>query len=136
MPPAGTALASLCGAAAMLAAGAPCAGDVDQGEIVFQKCYAGHSAVPGAGGLARPNLSGVVGRSVAGTPDFEYSAALERLPAQGYRVWTELALDTFLRSPGDFASGTAMTFVGLADPDERADVIAYLAAPRHGGAEE
>jgi cytochrome c2 len=131
-----TALASLCGAAGMLAAGAPGAGDVEQGEIVFQKCYACHSVVPGEGGLEGPNLSGVVGRIVASAPDFEYSAALERLPAQGYRVWTELALDAFLRSPEDFAPGTAMSFVGLPHPAERADVIAYLAAARHGGAEE
>jgi cytochrome c len=120
----------------MLAAGPLRAGNVAQGEIVFQKCYAGHSVVPGEGGLKRPNLSGVVGRTVASVPGFEYSAALERLPAQGYRVWTEFALDAFLRSPEDFAPGTAMTFVGLPEPAERAAVIAYLAAARNGGAEE
>jgi cytochrome c len=134
--PAGAALASLCGAAAMVSAGAPGAGDVERGEIVFQKCYACHSVVPGEGGLEGPNLSAVVGRTVASAPDFEYSAALKRLPAQGYGVWTKLALDAFLRSPEDFAPGTAMTFVGLPDPAARADVIAYLAASGHGGAEE
>ena len=112
------------------------AGDVEQGEVVFQKCYACHSVVPGETGLTGPNLFGVVGRAVASARDFDYSAALEGLPAEGYRVWTEAALDAYLRSPEDFAPGTAMTFVGLPDPDERADVIAYLAAARDGRAEE
>ena len=124
-------LAGLSGAAGMLAAG-----DVEQGEVVFQKCYACHSVVPGETGLTGPNLFGVVGRAVASAPDFEYSAALERLPARGYRVWTEAALDAYLRSPEGFAPGTAMTFVGLPDPDERAAVIAYLAAAEDAGAEE
>jgi cytochrome c len=86
--------------------------------------------------LTGPNLFGVVGRTVASAPDFEYSAALARLPAEGYRVWTEDALDGYLRSPEDFAPGTAMTFVGLPDPGERADVIAYLAAAGNGRVEE
>jgi cytochrome c2 len=129
-------LASLCGAAGALNADVLRTGDVGQGEVVFQKCYACHSVVPGETGLTGPNLFGVVGRAVASAPDFEYSAALERLPAQGYRVWTEAALDAYLRSPEDFAPGTAMTFVGLPDPDERAAVIAYLAAAEDGGAEE
>jgi cytochrome c len=129
-------LASLCGAAGALNADVLRTGDVGQGEVVFQKCYACHSVVPGETGLTGPNLFGVVGRAVASAPDFEYSAALERLPAQGYRVWTEAALDAYLRSPEDFAPGTAMTFVGLPDPNERADVIAYLAAAEDGRAEE
>ena len=114
----------------------PGAGAIGRGEVVFQKCYACHSVVPGETGLTGPNLFGVVGRAVASDPEFEYSAALERLPAQGHRVWTEAALDAYLKSPEDFAPGTAMTFVGLPDAGERADVIAYLGAARDGRAEE
>ena len=121
----GAVLASLCGAAGALAAGALPPGDVARGEVVFQKCYACHSVVPGEVRLTGPNLFGVVGRAVASAPYFAYFAALERLPAQGYRVWTEAALDAYLRSPEDLAPGTAMTFVGLPHPGERADVIAY-----------
>jgi cytochrome c len=123
--PAGGALIRLCGAAAALAAD-----DVERGEVIFKKCYACHSVVPGETGLTGPNLSGVVGRAVASAPDFEYSRALEALPARGYGIWTRATLDAFLASPEDFAPGTAMTFVGMPDPLERADVIAYLARPR------
>jgi cytochrome c len=108
------------------------AGPIERGEVVFQKCYACHSVVSGETGLSGPNLAGVVGRAIAGEPGFEYSDALEALPAQGYRVWTEAALDAFLTSPEDFAPGTAMTFIGLPDAKERADLIAYLAATRDG----
>jgi cytochrome c len=126
--PAGVALISLCGAAA--------AGDVERGEVIFQKCYACHSVVPGEAGLTGPNLSGVVGRAVASVPGFEYSRALEALPARGYGTWTRATLDAFLASPEEFAPGTAMTFVGMPDPVERADVIAYLARTGIGSGKE
>ena len=104
------------------------AGDVERGRVAFQKCYACHSVVPGETGLTGPNLFGVVGREVAAVEGFDYSPALTALPARGTPVWTEAALDAFIESPEDFAPGSAMTFVGLADPRERADLIAYLAA--------
>jgi cytochrome c len=72
------------------------------------------------------------GGSIAGEAGFKFSDALQALPALGYRVWTETALDALLMSPEDFAPGTAMTCVGLPDAKERADLIAYLAATRDG----
>src|SRR5262245_46908852 len=93
---AGVALIGLCGAA-----GAPAAGDAERGEVIFKKCYACHSVVPGETGLTGPNLSGVVGRAVASAPDFEYSRALGALPARGYGTWTEATLHAFIRSPED-----------------------------------
>ena len=78
----------------MLAAGA-----IERGEIVFQKCYACHSVIPGEIGQSGPNLAGVVGRAIAGVPGFAHSDSFETLPARGYRVWTEAALDAFLTSP-------------------------------------
>jgi cytochrome c len=119
-----------------IAAGAPGLGDAERGEVVFQKCYACHSVVPGETGLTGPNLFGMIGRAVASAPDFEYSAALERLRAQGYPAWTEAALDGFMKSPEDFAPRHRDDLRRLADPDERADVIAYLAAARPGRGEE
>jgi len=111
-------------------AAAPAAGAADpqRGEITYQKCYACHSVQPGETGLDGPNLFGVVGRAVASAPDFAYSNGLKALPARGDRTWTEAALDAFLTSPEAFAPGTAMTFIGMPSAEERADVIAYLAA--------
>ena len=118
------------GAVAVLLEGgaALAAGDAARGEVVFQKCYACHSVMPGETGLTGPNLFGVVGRPVASVSGFDYSTALEALPARGIRVWDQTALDLFLESPDDVTPGTAMSFVGLRDPAERVDVIAYLLA--------
>lgn len=111
-------------------AGPAAAGDPERGEVVFQKCYACHSVEPGETGLTGPNLRGVVGRPVAAEPGFAYSPALEALPARGWPVWTPAALDAFLASPEAFAPGTLMTFVGLEDATERADLIAWLRMKR------
>jgi cytochrome c len=130
-PPAGAALLSLCGAAGTCAAA-----DVERGEVIFKKCYACHSVMPGETGPTGPNLFGVVGRAVASAPDFDYSDALEALPAQGYDTWTRAALDAFLRSPEELVPGTTMTFVGMPDPGERAELIAWLARTSVGSGEE
>ena len=55
---------------------------------------------------------------------------------QGYQRWTEAALDAILMSPEDFAPGTTMTFVGMPDPKERADLVADLARMGAGSGEE
>jgi cytochrome c len=116
------ALVTLGGAAGTLA------GDPERGEVAFQKCYACHSVQPGETGLSGPNLNGIVGRAVASDPDFAYSSGLKALTGRGYRIWTKAAFDAFLASPEELAPGTAMTFVGMPSAEERADVIAYLAA--------
>ena len=69
-----------------------------------------------------PNLHGVVGRPVAAHPGFTYSSALT---GTGGR-WTYESLDRFLTSPGRTVVGTKMTFAGLRNPRDRANVIAYL----------
>jgi cytochrome c2 len=74
--------------------------------------------VPGEAGSPAHRVSSV-SRAVG------YAAA-PGLPAQGCRVWTEAALNAYLRSPEELAPGTAVTSVGL--PDSGADVIGDLAA--------
>jgi cytochrome c len=69
---------------------------------------------------------------IGGGPGFEYSDAVWTLPGRRRPVWTEAARDAFLRSLEDFGLGPALTFVGLPDAKERADLIAYLAVARDG----
>ena len=64
----------------------------------------------------------MVGRPVAAVPSFNYSAALK---AKG-GTWTFDALNTWLTKPSADVPGTAMTFAGLSNEKQRADVIAYL----------
>jgi cytochrome c len=67
----------------------------------------------------------VVGGPIAHLAGFSYSDALMALHNKGEK-WTYENLDKFLTSPKAFAPGTAMGFLGIKKPDERANVIAYL----------
>jgi len=94
--------------------------DAGRGERVFNKCRACHK-VDGTNGTG-PHLDGVVGREVGSVGDFSYSGALK----ENFDVWTPENLQAFLEDPRNTASGTKMSFAGLDDIEDRANVIAYL----------
>jgi cytochrome c len=94
----------------------------DRGAQVAKQCQACHNFQEGAGPKVGPDLYGVVGRPVASVPGFSYSAALKGLGG----TWTFDALNKWLTKPSADAPGTAMTFAGLSNPKQRADIVAYL----------
>ncbi len=94
----------------------------DRGAQVAKQCQACHNFQEGAGPKVGPDLYAVVGRPVASVPGFSYSAALKALGG----TWTFDALNKWLTKPSADAPGTAMTFAGLSNAKQRADVIAYL----------
>jgi cytochrome c len=99
--------------------------DVAKGEAVFKKCMACHTIASGAPNGIGPNLHGVVGEGIGqGAGGFAFSDALKKHTG----TWDWGSLDTWLKSPSGFAQGTKMTFAGLPNPQDRADVIAYLNA--------
>lgn len=102
---------------ALLASASP-----DRGAQVAKQCQACHNFEEGQGPKVGPDLYGVVGRPVASVPGFSYSAALKKLGG----TWTFDALNKWLTKPSADAPGTAMTFAGLSNPKQRADVIAFL----------
>jgi cytochrome c len=95
--------------------------DAARGEQIYGRCQACHAL-----GYDRvgPRHCGVVGRAAGSVPGFAYSPAMK----SAHIVWTEKNLDRFLASPLKMIPGTAMTYDGVADPKERADLIAYLKA--------
>lgn len=100
-------------------------GDPAAGEKVFRKCAACHAAKEGGASRVGPNLYGVVGRTTGTVEDFRYSGVMTEAGENGH-VWTVEELDIYLQNPKTLMPGTTMAFVGLKNPKERADVIAYL----------
>jgi cytochrome c len=97
-------------------------GDADAGKKVFNKCAVCHTAVAGKNGLG-PSLFGVVGRPSASAPDFKYSDGMKA----ANKTWDEATLDNYLTDPKAAVPGNKMAFSGLPKPEDRANVIAYLA---------
>ncbi|MDE7546909.1 c-type cytochrome [Acetobacter fabarum] len=86
-------------------------------------CAQCHSFALGSEGNAGPVLAGVVGRNIATFPGYAYSAALRQHAAQ---IWDDQRLSDWLMAPARYVVGTRMSFAGLSDPQDRADVISYL----------
>lgn len=98
-------------------------GDVAKGEATFAKCKACHSVAQGGANGIGPNLYAVVGEAqAAGRGGYAFSDALK---AKGGK-WDFANLDEWLTSPAKYATGTKMSFAGLGDAQQRADVILYL----------
>jgi cytochrome c len=97
--------------------------DAGKGADVFKKCAACHNADKGGANALGPNLYGVVGEAAAtGRGGFAFSDALK---SKGGK-WDFDNLNAWLTSPKTYAPGTKMTFAGLSNPQDRANVIAYL----------
>jgi cytochrome c len=104
-----------------LAAVAPAAAapDPGRGEQIYGRCLACHALAYDRVG---PRHCALIGRPAGSVPGFVYSPAMKRSGI----VWSERALDRFLAAPMKAMPGTAMTYDGIADAKERADLIAYL----------
>ncbi|MDZ7904383.1 MAG: cytochrome c family protein [Cypionkella sp.] len=97
--------------------------DAAAGEKVFSKCKACHK-LDGSDGTG-PHLNGIVGKAKAASAGFAYSEGLVAMAAD---VWSPENLNAFLTNPKAYVAGTKMSFAGLPKVDDRANLIAYLAA--------
>ncbi|MEL6062588.1 MULTISPECIES: c-type cytochrome [unclassified Methylobacterium] len=96
--------------------------NVEKGEAGTKACHACHNFEKGGPNKVGPDLYGVVERPKGSHPGFEYSAAMKEKGG----TWTYADLDEFLTNPKGYVKGTKMAFAGIASPQERANVIAYL----------
>ena len=94
----------------------------EHGAQVAKQCQICHNLQEGQGPKVGPDLYGVVGRPVASVASFHYTDALKKLGGN----WTFDALNKWLTDPRADVPGTAMTFAGIANEKQRADLIAYL----------
>ena len=113
--PALAGLLAICAAASALSAPAAA-----RGEQIYARCMACHALAYDRVG---PRHCGLFGRRAGSVAGFAYSPAMK---SSGI-TWNEKTLDRFLAAPLKTVPGTTMTYDGVPDPAERADLIAYLA---------
>ena len=118
-------IAGLLLAAALASPAAAQEGNAEEGAEVYKKCRACHEVGPEAKNRVGPVLNEIIGRKAGTIDGFAYSDTNKAAGAGGL-VWTEEVLFKYLESPLVFMKGTKMAFVGLKDPQDRKDVIAYL----------
>jgi cytochrome c len=101
------------------------AGDHEAGADVFDTyCSDCHSVSPKGTNRKGPTLYRVMGRRAGTIPGFAYSQGM----AKSGLVWNPQNLNSYLANPrGMFADGKMKK--ALPKPDDRANVIAYLANP-------
>lgn len=99
--------------------------DVAKGESAAKKCIACHSFEKGGPNKVGPDLWGVIDREIAHHPGFGYSAGMQAF-AEQEKTWTYAHIDAFLANPRAVVNGTAMSFAGIKNDQERADLVAYL----------
>ena len=112
------------GAAAVPIATLLATADIAKGEAVFKKCAACHTINQGGANGIGPNLWAAMGKPHGHVPGFAYSDALKSVPGN----WDWEGMDKWLANPKKYAPGTKMTFAGLGNPEERANLILYLNA--------
>ena len=98
------------------------AGDPVHGKTLYQVCMGCHSLDEDDVG---PRHRGVVGRTAGSVPGYAYSPALKN----SHLVWDADNLDRWLTNPQGLVPGVKM-FFAMPNPQDRADVIAYLAEQR------
>jgi cytochrome c len=106
----------------------------ERGKEIFKKCTSCHSLeninAP-LGNQIGPHIIGIVDQKISYNANYNYSAAIKKRSTSGdagknENIWTSENLNKFLSSPQKFAPGNKMTFIGLSEPQDRADVIAFL----------
>ena len=113
-------------AALALAAGAAASEDAARGEKLYPRCAACHALQYDRVG---PRHCGLLGRRAGSIPGFDYSPAMKRSKL----IWTKENLSRFLADPVGVVPGTTMTYAGVDDAKERADLIAYLGTAKCAG---
>ena len=91
------------------------------GKQAFAACAPCHA--PDQNGVG-PKLGGVLNRTAGSVEGFRYSRAMKNAGI----VWDEKTLDAYLAEPQKSVPGNLMPFSGIADAQQRRDLIAYLAS--------
>jgi cytochrome c len=99
--------------------------DTAAGQRVFNQCRSCHTINAGGRNGVGPNLHGVWERAAAKVEGFRYSAPMREKAAAGL-VWTEDNLRAYLRDPKAVVPAGAMSFAGVKNDQQLADLLGYL----------
>jgi cytochrome c len=97
-------------------------GNPTNGERLFGTCAACHSLEPNRN-MTGPSLANLWNRKAGGLVSFpRYSPALELSGV----TWDDKTLDEWLKDPQYLIPGNTMTFPGIKNAQQRADLLAFL----------
>jgi cytochrome c len=106
------------------------AGNPAQGERAFGACAACHSLQPDQN-MTGPSLAGVWNRKAGTLASFtRYSPAMKSANIE----WNDKTLDEWIADPQHLIPRNEMTFTGIKDPQQRADLLAFLKQATQPGA--
>jgi cytochrome c len=93
-----------------------------RGERMYRACVACHSLEPNRN-MTGPSLAEIWSRKSGSLASFpRYSPALKSAGI----IWTDDTLDEWIKDPQHFIPGNTMTFPGMKDARQRADLLAFL----------
>ena len=92
-----------------------------RGAQVFNQCKICHSLEAGKN-LVGPSLHSVIGRKAGSVPGYAYSPAMKNADV----TWNDNTLSKYLTDPKAFIPGDKMPFLGIKDPSQLGDLLAYL----------
>ena len=100
-----------------------------QGQRVFGACAGCHSLEPNRN-MTGPSLAEVWNRKAGALSSFtRYSPALK---SSGV-VWNDTTLDSWITNPQHLIPGNVMTFAGIQNAQQRADLLAFLKQTTQSG---
>ncbi len=99
--------------------------DKDKGMATAKACMACHSFDKGGANKVGPHLWDVVSRPMGTAEGFAYSEGFKTMAGKN---WGYEELNAWLTAPKEYIKGTKMAYAGLSKPEDRANVLAYLAS--------
>ncbi|WP_208440276.1 c-type cytochrome [Bartonella raoultii] len=98
-------------------------GNLENGRKIFRQCAICHTSGRNETDRVGPVLWDIVNRPLAASPNFAYSRALR---ANSDQRWDFANLDRYIQSPRKAFPGTIMSFRGIKNDQDRADLLLYL----------
>lgn len=99
--------------------------DAKNGKKIFRQCIACHNLQKDSPMTVGPHLYNIFERAIAIDSQFSYSRAMRDFAKKAER-WDKETLNEYLKAPQEKVPGTFMSFTGIKNDKDRADLIYYL----------